>query len=120
MPHNHMFNINCTWSYLNLYYLPELVDWYQANFSTNRYGDPVNLIFQQARGAFNLLHLQSNVKQQLLNRFVDYPQLIELVNSIKTHEQNHQDFWNKITAVDQVRNTNFQDLFPEWSTLLDN
>ena len=72
MPHNHMFNINCTWSSLNLYYLPELVDWYQSNFLTNRYGDPVNLIFQRAIGKFNILHLSATVKESLFNRYLKY------------------------------------------------
>ena len=118
MPHNHMFNINCTWSYLNLYYLPELVDWQQANFLTNRYGDPVNLIFQRATGDFNILHLSDYVKDILFKRFANYPQLTELVNSIKTSDKNYQFFWSKIEKIDQIRQTNYKTLCPEWSQLL--
>lgn len=118
MPHNHMFNINCTWSYLNLYYLNELVDWYRANLLTNRYGDPVNLIFQRANGKFNLLHLQDSVKQKLLEKFTNYPQLQELVNSIQTSEQTHGSFWENLNKIDQVRGTDYKTLFPEWSQLL--
>lgn len=118
MPHNHMFNINCTWSYLNLYYLPELVDWYQANLFTNRYGDPVNLIFQRVLGKFDILHLSDTVKNILIERFSNYPQLIELVNSIKTSNNDHQLFWDEIEKIDQVRKTSYKNLCPEWSQLL--
>ena len=118
MPHNHMFNINCTWSYLNLYYLPDLVDWYRVNLSTNRYGDPVNLILQRVIGNFNILHLSDTVKNILIGRFSNYPQLTELVNSIKTSDKNHQLFWNEIEKIDQVRQTSYKNLCPEWSQLL--
>lgn len=118
MPHNHMFNINCTWSYLNLYYLPDLVDWYQANLLTNRYGDPVNLIFQRVIGNFNILYLNDTVKNILIERFSNYPQLTALVNSIKTSDKNHQLFWNEIEKIDRVRQTNYKNLCPEWSQLL--
>ena len=118
MPHNHMFNINCTWSYLNLYYLPDLIDWYRVNLSTNRYGDPVNLIFQRVIGNFNILHLNDTVKNILIERFLNYPQLTELVNSIKTSDKNHQLFWDEIEKIDQVRQTSYKNLCPEWSQLL--
>jgi hypothetical protein len=118
MPHNHMFNINCTWGYMNLYYLPELIDWYQANFLTNRYGDPVNLIFQRALGEFNIQHLNDTVKKTLFNRFLKYPQLTELVKSIKTSNDTHLTFWKHIQKIDQIRNTDYKKLHPEWSQLL--
>jgi len=118
MPHNHMFHINCTWSYLNLYYLPDLVDWYRVNLSTNRYGDPVNLIFQRVIGNFDILHLNATVKNILIERFSNYPQLTELVNSIETSDKNHQLFWDEIEKIDQVRQTSYKNLCPEWSQLL--
>lgn len=118
MPHNHMFNINCTWSYLNLYYLPELIDWYQTNFLTNRYGDPVNLAFQRAIGEFNIVYLSDAVKKLLLNKFLKYPQLQEIVNSIKTDNKEHTTFWNTVQKIDQVRQSDFKTICPEWSTLL--
>jgi hypothetical protein len=118
MPHNHMFNINCTWGYLNLYYLPELVDWYQSHMSTNRYGDLVNLIFQRAIGDFNIAHLNDTVKKILFERFLKYPQLTELVKSINTDDKNHQLFWNAIEKIDQVRQSDYKTLCPDWSQLI--
>lgn len=118
MPHNHMFNINCVWGYLNLYYLTDLVDWHHKNFSSNRYGDITNLIFQRAIGQYDIKHLSNKTKQILQNRFINYPGLLNLVNTIAVNDKFHDNFWKNITKLDQIRNTNFRELCPEWSTLL--
>tara|TARA_R110000772_G_scaffold71192_1_gene156210 strand:+ start:135 stop:1271 length:1137 start_codon:yes stop_codon:yes gene_type:complete len=118
MPHNHMFNINCVWGYLNLYYLTDLVDWHHKNFSFNRYGDITNLIFQRAIGQYDIKHLSNKTKQILQNRFINYPGLLNLVNTIAVNDKLHDNFWKNITELDQIRNTNFRELCPEWSTLL--
>jgi len=118
MPHNHMFNINCTWSYLNLFYLDELCDWYHNNFTANRYGDPTNLIFQKGLDDYSLDHISKLTYNKLVNKFKDYPTLLELVNSLKINTKPHDKFWANITALDSIRNTNFKAIFPEWGSLL--
>ena len=119
MPHNHMFNINCTWSYLNFYYLNELVDWYQSNFATNRYGDPTNLLFQKAIGKFSLNCVSTKVYNALIEKFQGYPNLIALADSLQiSNEANHQLFWKHINAIDNIRGNNFKILCPEWSAML--
>jgi len=117
MPHNHMFNVNCVWSYLNLYYLDELVDWYNSSFRFSRYGDPINLIFQKAAGEFEINHLPTHTKQLLLTKFNNYPELCALVNSLNDGND-HSKFWNTIDQIDQVRSTSFEQLCPEWSKIL--
>jgi len=118
MPHNHMFKINCTWGYMNLFYLNELLDWYHDNFSTNRYGDLTNFIFQKAHGDYALNHLSADTHKILMNKFKNYPSLVDLVSSIKISDQPHDKFWNSITALDRIRNSDFKLLCPEWSKLL--
>jgi hypothetical protein len=118
MPHNHMFNINCTWSYLNLFYLDELYDWYSNNFSANRYGDPTNLIFQKGLDDYSLDHVSRSTYDILVTKFKDYPMLLELVNSLNINDNPHDKFWANITALDGVRNTDFKAVSPEWSSIL--
>ena len=118
MPHNHMFKINCTWGYMNLFYLNELLDWYHDNFSTNRYGDLTNFIFQKANGDYALNHLSADTHKILMNKFKNYPSLVDLISSIKISDQPHDKFWNSITALDRIRNSDFKSLCPEWSRLL--
>jgi len=78
----------------------------------------VNLIFQRVIGKFNILHLSDAVKKILFNRYLKYPQLAELVNSIKTSNENHLTFWKHIQQIDQIRQTDYKKLCPEWSQLL--
>ena len=123
MPHNHMFNVNAVWSHLNLYYLDELVDWYQNSFNQNRYGDPTNLIFQTAidRGQTGLQvkSLPSKTKEILIDKFKNYPKLLELVQSVPVNNNtNYSNFWNYINNLDRIKNTSFEKLCPEWSNLL--
>jgi hypothetical protein len=119
MPHNHMFNINCVWGYLNLYYLNELVDWYKNNFATNRYGDPTNLIFQKAIGNFSINHVSLNIHKQLLDRFEDYPELCELINSLTIDNyKDHSNFIQHVSQIDRIRGNQFNDICPEWGNLL--
>jgi hypothetical protein len=118
MPHNHMFNINCVWSYLNLFYLNELVDWHQENFSCNRYGDPTHLIFQKALGTYKINHISQTVYNTLKLKFQNYPQLLDLISTIDINDQAHIEFWKSIGQLDTVRNTQYHKLCPEWSELL--
>ena len=118
LPPNHMFKINFTWSYLNLFYLNHLVDWYINNFSTNRYGDPTNLIFQKGLNDYSLNYISESTYNILVNKFKDYPTLLELVNSLEINDRPHDGFWSSISKLDKIRNTDFRILNPEWSKLI--
>lgn len=118
MPHNHMFNINCVWGYLNLFYLTELDDWHKSSLPTNRHGDTCNLIFQKAIGKFGISHLSATVKDFLQNKFQGRHNLQMLLNDISENDKPHTTFWNSIQPIDQIRNSDFRKLCPEWSAFL--
>jgi hypothetical protein len=118
MPHNHMFKVNCVWGYLNFYYLNELIDWHSHNFNQNRYGDPCHLIFQKCTGPYGLKHLNPRNYEILQTRFVKYPELLEILQSIEINDKNHEAFWHDIDKLDQIRRLNFRTLCPEWARLL--
>jgi Radical SAM superfamily/4Fe-4S single cluster domain len=118
MPHNHMFKINCAWSYLNLFYLDKLVDWHQTNFSSNRYKDPTELIFQKVTGPCEINHLSLTTYNKLKQKFQNYPQLLELVHTLSINDQPHNNFWKYIDRLDQIRNMQFKSVCPEWSNLI--
>jgi MoaA/NifB/PqqE/SkfB family radical SAM enzyme len=118
MPHNHMFSVNCVWSYLNFYYLDGLVDWCKDNFSQNRYGDPTNLIFQKAIGTYALNHCSQDVYDVCKTQFNKYPELLKLLDTLTIDDQPHNRFWNAISQIDSIRNMDFKTLSPEWTRLL--
>jgi hypothetical protein len=118
MPVNHLFYINCTWSYLNLYYLNELVDWQQSRFNANRLGDNVKIIFQKAIGDCAIDHASAELKSKLIEKFKSHPMLLELVNSLKESNDNHSKFLAYINDLDKIRGTSFNKLCPEFAALL--
>ena len=118
MPHNHMFNISCTWGYLNLFYLDEIYDWHKSNFATNRYGDETNLLFQKVVGNYSLNHISQYINSILVDKFKNYPNLLAIVNSIPINDLPHDKFWSSITKLDAIRNTDFKILCTEWSKLI--
>jgi hypothetical protein len=118
MPVNHLFYINCTWSYLNLYYLNELVDWQQSMFNTNRLGDGIKIIFQKAIGDCAIDHASAELKSKLIEKFKSYPMLLELVNSLQESNDNHSKFLAYINDLDKIRGTSFNRLCPEFAALL--
>lgn len=122
MPPNHMFKINCAWGYLNIFYLDELYDWYTTNFSTNRLGDPVNLIFQKVQDdnfKLSIDKISKELKTILVKKFKNYPKLLELVNTLKEDDtETHKKFWASIKKIDSTRSIKFQDVCPEFTLVL--
>lgn len=119
MPHNHMFNINCVWSVLNLYYLDEVYDWKKENLDTNRYGDPVRLIFQKGYGQIELNHISPKLRDILMAKYLDYPEIRAQVNSIpvenKPIDQNLLDYIRKL---DKIRGVDYSIIHKEWAELI--
>jgi len=118
MPVNHLFYINCTWSYLNLYYLNELIDWQQSSFNTNRLGDSVKIIFQKAIGDCAIDHASAELKSKLIEKFKSHPMLLGLVNSLQESDADHNKFLTYINNLDNIRGTSFNKLCPEFAVLL--
>jgi MoaA/NifB/PqqE/SkfB family radical SAM enzyme len=124
MPVNHMFKINCTWSYLNLYYLDELVKWHRDHFYTNRLGDPIELIFQKVQSMalgfdFTIDIVPLAFKTKLQEKFKQYPQLLQLVETLLVDDNGkHERVWEVVNRLDKLRNTNFRHTFFELAKLL--
>ena len=118
LPPNHMLYINCTWGYLNLYYLDELYLWHKENFAENRLGDPVKLIFQKCLNTYSLDWISANTMDVLVDKFNEYSEISELLGMLDIKETPHTEFWDIIERTDSIRNLNFRKLCPEWTALL--
>ena len=118
MPNNHMFKVNAVWSYLNLFYLDELVDWHANNFSVSRVGDPIDLILQRVSGRTCITHINEHTNEILTKKFNNYPQLTALLQSLSISSADHSEFLNWISKLDNIRGHCFNDVAPEWSKLL--
>jgi hypothetical protein len=118
MPHNHLFKINCVWGYLNIFYLDQLIEWHQKNFYSNRFGDSIPLIFQEAIGYTNITHVSAQLKSILLTKFSSYPELVALVEPLTVSDQKHNNFLDRIQKLDSIRDQDFSKIAPEWAKLL--
>ena len=119
LPGNHLFYITCTVSYLNAWYLNELVDWKVKNFDTNRLGDATKLCYQPAAGVCAIEFVTPEIKQQLMNRFQDYPELVEFLKFPHTKDQyKPTEFIDYVTKLDGIRNTSWSTTFKEFEEKL--
>lgn len=116
---NHLFYITCVVSYLNIWYLPELINWKKQNFDTNRLGDQTQLLFQVANGECAIDNISTKLKYQILEKFELYPEIHPFV--LRPGEQleyNPKTFIDYITKLDVIRNTSYNNTFTEFNRIL--
>lgn len=120
IPNNHLFYVTSVVSYLNIWYLPELIEWKTANFNSNRLGDTIQLKLQSDIGSkCNITSLSTKVKKQLISRFNQYPMLLELLDLYPEKENYHPtEFIDYIARLDAIRNTNWAETFKEFDKIL--
>lgn len=116
---NHMFYVTVTWSWLNVYYLPELVDWIKTNLSANRFGDQTQICLNSCVGECEITELPRAVYAALEKKYKNYPELIPILNSIKINEQsNSTTFFSFINKLDQIRQSSYKQAHPEWAEII--
>ena len=123
MPVNHMFKINCVVSYLNFFYLPELVDWHKEFLHENRLGDPVSLLFDPYRPLmldFTLNSLTQTQHNKVKVKFQNYPQLLEILESVPiNNSQTHKTFEENIKIFNKIKSSDYATNFRDWLNILD-
>jgi len=122
MPVNHMFKINCVVSYLNFFYLPELVEWHNKFLFENRLGDPVLLIFDPYRSLmldFTLNSLTQTQHDKVKVKFHNYPQLLKILESITIDDsQTHKTFEYNVKTFNGLKSSDYATHFKEWVDIL--
>ena len=119
LPSNHLFYINCVISYLNIWYLSELVEWKVNNFDTNNQGDKVQLLFQPAFGPCAINTLTNHLKKQLVEKFARYPELLPYLEIPTTQsEYTPITFKKYIVKLDVIRETSWANIFKEFAEVL--
>jgi hypothetical protein len=59
------------------------------------------------------------MKARLVEKFKNYPRLLELVYTLKEDSnETHKEFLESIQKIDLVRNVKFQDICPDLASLL--
>ena len=119
LPDNHLMYICCSYSWLNIWNLPRVVDWHKEYFSNTRFGDKIQLIFNPVIGSCAIDKVSSAVHEELKTRFQNYPNLMELLNSFVV-ESNYrpESFIDYINKLDQIRGTKYSSIFEEHKLIL--
>lgn len=108
------FNIGCTYvmSGLNIYYLPEFIEWGLKTFGINLYGQ---LIFEPSE--YSLYNLPISAKQKVEYKFNQYPEFSKLLQPAL--DDMFRDQQHYPTALLTLASTNkFIQAMPEWSKIL--
>jgi len=120
LPSNHLFYIMCTVSYLNIVYLPELLEWKKQYFDTNRMQDLVKICWQPANGACSVDLISNKLKKFLIDKFASHGDLINFLNFCQVGQESCQGkFINYVSKLDSVRGTDWRKTFKELAELLD-
>ena len=119
MPNNHLFYITCAISYLNICYLPELIEWKRANFDTNRLGDFIKMDFQLANGSCAIKGVSPELKQCLAQEFAEYPEILSFLTSFDVVDNYYPvEVIEFIQQLDKLRNTDWRTTFSKLYTQL--
>ena len=117
LPNNHLLYVNTVWSYLNVYYLPELYEWLEKNFNESRSGDPINLVTHHAVGNCHVTSLSVGQFDKLRQKLKD-KKFKSILSQIETGEDIDDRFREYIKRLDGVRNDSYRDSHPEWGDIL--
>lgn len=119
MPNNHLFYISCTYSYINIFYLDELVKWKNQYFPTNRLGDPVQLLFEKVERKCTIDAISPRLYSALIEKFNGIEELIRIVNRFKVVDNYiPTEFIKYLDNLDNIRNTNWRQILPELEFVL--
>jgi len=86
--------------------------------NTNRLGDPVNLLFQQANAQTELTHIRPKAREQLIKKYEKYPELLNIVKSLPVIDKPLDIFNDYIQKLDNIRNDDYKKYHSEWAELL--
>ena len=116
LPHNHLMYISCSYGRLNIWSLPDIVNWHSKYFNQSRFGDDIQLVFNRVLGVCSIDQVDTNFYQQLCQRFQAYPELQSILNTVQeVPGYSPTKFLDYVAGLDTIRHTNFLQTFPEYN-----
>jgi sulfatase maturation enzyme AslB (radical SAM superfamily) len=115
---NIKIHITCTVSVFNIWYIDSIVH------NLRKQGIQVNchnVVYSPEH--FDFRYLPQEIKHIIVEKIKPYPELAHLVSMLQ-HEIPGSDyhwpkFWQEVKLLDQIRNQNFADIFPEYYQALE-
>jgi hypothetical protein len=119
MPDNHLFYISCTYSYLNILYLDEILKWKNQHFFKNRLDDPTQIIFEKVERKCTIDAISPkffNILQQKFSGIDELTAISDRFNVIENYVPSK--FIKYLEELDKIRNTNWRKILPELASAL--
>jgi hypothetical protein len=110
LPSNIMFGINATVGAYNVFELCDVDNWFEEHLLTNREGDPSDFNVQFASN-YDLRFLPTEIKKTAIEKLSKKQRLLGITNYLKStmNVETKQSWIDKLTAIDQRRNSNWVD-----------
>ena len=119
MPVNHLFYISCTYSYLNILYLDEILKWKNQHFSKNRLDDPTQILFVKVERKCIIDAISPKFFNILQQKFSGIDELTAISNRFNVIENYvPTEFIKYLEDLDKIRNTNWRKILPELASAL--
>lgn len=110
-PLNINYHVNCCIIPLNVYYVNELGDFLQENFSTNKAGRKVSYNFIRGEGALDIAKTPMSLREEVWKRLPEDHDIANVLREVPVLDYKdmigHLDFW------DPIRKLNWRDTFPD-------
>lgn len=113
LPHNSMLSMTVTASLLNALYLNSVNDWYQANFTESKFGDPIEMYVHQAFGLYAMDAMPDKMIEHFKN-IKNYCQpWIQNLATLGTDCQRLEEIKQELRKNDLRRGLNLSRVMPE-------
>lgn len=118
LPHNSMLSITITVSFLNAFYINEVIQWHRENFAFSKFGDPIEIYSHPAEGHYALDYLPYSASIYL--KSIDGYELDWVQNFQNIGSKSHllDKTLDLIKQNDLRRNLNLVDFCPEVAELI--
>ena len=115
LPHNHLMYISCSYGRLNIWSLPDVVEWHRTHFQQSRFGDDIKLVFNPVLGVCGIDQVSKDFYQRLAVRYQNYPELQTILASLQpVAGYQPKKFLDYVARLDAIRQTDFFRTFPEY------
>lgn len=108
---------------LNVYYIPELIDYIQKEVKLGYY-----INFLHGPEYYNIRNIKQNIKEDITNKYSKIKNIFPMVNDLNkilSYMNNYiscsgpwQEFIQKTKAKDEYRKESFSEVFPEWHSII--
>ena len=114
VPHNVMFGVEHTLNPLNVWYIDQFRDWFDQEFSTNRFGDITDFNIHVCEGNMSLDQTPPLLREEIQNKLGIHDPVVKLLQQ-NPYAGTHDRLVTWLDDLDVRRKTHWREIFKEIS-----